>query len=120
MVATNFENFINSLVNLRTQLGIKKKLNKIYPVKEVVIRSVRLIDSKGKTLVMDKSEKLTEESAVEEKNTEEVVVATEETEQSEKSEGPVVEEETTKEETEPAVKVEEDSTEKETEENKEE
>ena len=53
----NFESFLTNIVNFRIQLGLKKKLTKIYPVREVMIRSVKLVDLKEKTVVVDESEK---------------------------------------------------------------
>lgn len=84
----NFENFVNSLVTLRTQLGIKKKLNKIYPVKEVVVRSVKLVDGKGKTLVVDQSEEVADsvEGATETEETTEKPVVKDESEESTETE----------------------------------
>ncbi len=95
----NFENFVNNLVTLRTQLGIKKKLNKIYPIKEVVIRSVKLVDGNGKTKVIDISEDVAEETTEEpvdsyETSEEETEEETEEDFSDEEDEGDEVEEDT--------------------------
>jgi len=51
----NFESFLTNIVNFRIQLGLKKKLTKIYPVREVMIRSAKLTDLKEKNVVVDES-----------------------------------------------------------------
>ncbi|MFH1396260.1 MAG: hypothetical protein ABIG93_02580, partial [archaeon] len=45
---TNFETFLGNLVNMKVQHGLKKKLNKIYPLKDVLIRDMRLTDLSDK------------------------------------------------------------------------
>jgi small subunit ribosomal protein S3Ae len=49
-----FENFITELVNKKIQLNLKKKLNKIYPLKEVAVRVTKLND---KSLELEETEK---------------------------------------------------------------
>jgi len=52
---SGFESFLSSLVNFKTQITLKKKLNLIYPVKEVMIRDMRLVDLVDKDVVVDES-----------------------------------------------------------------
>lgn len=47
---TTFDTFVGNLVSFRVQLGLKKKLGKIYPLKEVAIRVLKLKETKGATL----------------------------------------------------------------------
>jgi len=56
----NFETFLSNLVNLKVQHSLKKKLNKIYPLKDVLIRDMRLTDLTDKDVVVDETEKVAE------------------------------------------------------------
>jgi small subunit ribosomal protein S3Ae len=79
----DFATFITSLVNHRTQIGIKKKLNKVFPLKEVAIRVLELKDQKAtekeEITVEDKSEvkEQPQKQPVEEAKVEEVKEVTE-------------------------------------------
>lgn len=44
---TDFAAFVVNLVNHKVQMTIKKKLSKIYPLKEVAVRVLKLKDEKG-------------------------------------------------------------------------
>lgn len=85
-----FDNFLTNIVNFKIQLVLKKKLTKIYPIREIMVRSAKLTDLKEKTVVVDESE----EAPLEEANdkTKEVV--------EEKQEAPVKEEKKVEEPTE--------------------
>lgn len=87
----NFESFLSNLVNLKVQHSLKKKLNKIYPVKDVLIRDMRLTDLKDKDVVIDETE--AEEPVAEKAPVEKAPVEAEEKEEvtEETAEKPVVE-----------------------------
>ena len=54
------DNLINDLLKYKLQVDFKKKLNKLYPVREVVIRVVKLEERKGVKLTKIKEKKLVE------------------------------------------------------------
>ncbi len=92
----SLDDFISNLVNHKLQISAKRKLNKIYPLKEV---SVRVLKLNEKGLVQEEiivEDKFVEETETEKPETKESVVEepTKETETTdeEKSEEPVKEE----------------------------
>ncbi|MBU0457745.1 MAG: hypothetical protein ABH824_03040 [Nanoarchaeota archaeon] len=60
---SDFETFITNLVNYKVQTGIKKRLHKIFPVKEVAVRSLFLKNSsnEAEVIVEEKAEPKTSE-----------------------------------------------------------
>jgi small subunit ribosomal protein S3Ae len=88
---SDFATFVNILVTRRFQIGAKKKLNKICPLKEV---SVRVLKLKGKDLAQEEIVVNDESKEVVEKAEEVTEVPVEE----EKKEAPVEKAETPKEE----------------------
>ncbi len=82
---TDFETFISNLVNNRVQLGIKKRLRKIYPLKEIAIRQLALLGGKAEEKGEEKAlppegieEKKTAEPSTEESTEEDLPEASEE------------------------------------------
>ena len=65
---SDFPTFLNGLLRYRLQLSAKKQLAKVYPLKEVAIRSVKLLTKEPKSgvEVREKKEKVPETPLAEE------------------------------------------------------
>ncbi len=111
----SFESLVSLLVNRRLIFALKKNLDKIYPLKEVTIRAMKLQEKgliKEEVTVDDKTveeKKETVEETKAEAETEKPVAKSEEAEESEKSEDKEAEKakETEEEKTDPTVPKEE-------------
>ena len=71
---TDFSGFVSQLVNRRILMDAKRKLKKIYPLKEVSVRVIKLMEkgiAQEEVVVEDKTKEEVKEAVKEEKKTEE-------------------------------------------------